>query len=98
MRRRHPNVGGLVLLVALVFGVGVAALPEVLDDRDAAADVLGIVVTPEETPRAEPAGSLVRSDNDPPAWLLPGLVALLAFFGVTGVAASMERNPPARFR
>lgn len=86
-----------MLVVVMVFGVGVASLPGMRSDRAAPAEVLGIVVVPEETPRAEPVHPLVPPDNDLPRWLLPGLVAVLVFFGVTGVAAAMERNPPARF-
>lgn len=91
-----------MLAAALTFSVAVAAIPTLAaSDGGGTVEVQGVVVTPgaDERPRApEPPVVVPAPEPDaPPLWLFPTLAALVAFLIVTGTAAVLERNPPARF-
>jgi len=91
-----------VLVAALTFSVAAAAVPTlVVSDDDDSVEVQGVVVAPGADERARgPAPAVVvpaPAPDAPPLWFFPTIAALMAFLGVTGVAATKERNPPARF-
>ncbi|HLF40597.1 MAG TPA: hypothetical protein VI854_03875 [Acidimicrobiia bacterium] len=90
-----------MLAAALTFSVAVAAIPTLAaSDEGGTVEVQGVVIEREEE-RARSGGTATVFDapepDAPPLWLFPTLAALAAFLIVTGTAAVLERNPPARF-